>query len=157
MAYGNYYIPQNYTQPYPYQDRLSQMQTQDRIAQLQQQFAPQPQANSQQIIWVQGEAAAKSYMVAPGASVILMDIETTRFYIKTANNAGIPSMQTFEYTEVLPNQPTTPLQQTQPAPMPMPEDFTSKFVTKEEYDKVIDMVQKLAEKIGDNTNAESNI
>ena len=35
------------------------------------------------IIWVQGEAGAKSWAVAPGKSVMLMDSESNTFYIKS--------------------------------------------------------------------------
>lgn len=41
--------------------------------------------------WVQGEAAVKSYMVRPGMSVILLDMENpNRMYVKACNMAGVP-------------------------------------------------------------------
>lgn len=51
------------------------------------------------IQWVQGESAAKSWMVAPGCRVVLWDSENPVIYIKSADMAGIPSMRIFEYKE----------------------------------------------------------
>lgn len=52
------------------------------------------------ITWVQGEAGAKSYMVQPGTSALLMDSESQRFYIKTADQQGMPmQLRIFDYTE----------------------------------------------------------
>lgn len=63
----------------------------------------QMQLNS--IIWVQGEAGAKSYNnIGAGQSVILMDSENEGiFYIKTIDASGIPMpLRTFEYVEQTP-------------------------------------------------------
>ena len=42
------------------------------------------------INWVQGEAGAKSYAIAPGQSVLLVDSEKDVFYIKTSDASGMP-------------------------------------------------------------------
>lgn len=60
----------------------------------------QPQQETSTLNWVQGEAGAKSYMVRPGSSVILMDSEKDYFYIKAADVSGMPSLRVFEYKEV---------------------------------------------------------
>ena len=64
--------------------------------------APQyqaPQQNQQGgLIWVQGEAAAKSYMVAPGNTVQLWDSEEKVIYLKSADPSGMPSMKILDYT-----------------------------------------------------------
>ena len=44
----------------------------DQLSQLRQAYQPAP-PQQQGILWVQGEEAAKAYMVAPGATVLLMD------------------------------------------------------------------------------------
>ncbi len=75
--------------------------------QLQQSYAPQMQAPVQNqqagqnsIIWIQGEQAAKSYMVAPNTTVLLMDSESQRFYLKSSDASGMPQpLRVFEYTE----------------------------------------------------------
>lgn len=62
------------------------------------QFQP-PQQNQQGgLIWVQGEAAAKSYMVAPGNTVQLWDSEEKVIYLKSADPSGMPSMKILDYT-----------------------------------------------------------
>ena len=58
-----------------------------------------PQQNQQGgLIWVQGEAAAKSYMVAPGNTVQLWDSEEKVIYLKSADVSGMPSMKILDYT-----------------------------------------------------------
>lgn len=83
MAYNNYF-PAGY-QP-AYYPQQNQMQTQ------------QPQQINSGIIWVQGEAAAKSYPVAPNSSVPLWDSEADVIYIKSADMSGMPSLKILDYT-----------------------------------------------------------
>lgn len=85
MAYTPYfpqgYVPQGY---YPQQNN--------------------PQGNSFQngtssnLIWVQGEAGAKSYMVAPNQTVTLWDSEAQVIYLKSADASGMPSIKALDYT-----------------------------------------------------------
>ena len=83
---NNYYFPQGYQPAYYPQMQQPQMQV-------------QPQAQpSTDIKWVQGEAGAKSYMVAPNTSVTLWDSEAHTIYIKSANASGLPSMTIIDYT-----------------------------------------------------------
>ena len=65
-----------------------------------QQAQPQPpqQTTQQSLIWVQGEAGAKSYLVAPNSTVTLWDSEQSVIYIKSADAAGMPSIRTLDYT-----------------------------------------------------------
>ena len=60
----------------------------------------QQQQNNNGILWVSGEVGAKSYLVAPGTSVLLMDSDDTVFYLKTADQSGMPSLRTFKYSEI---------------------------------------------------------
>lgn len=55
------------------------------------------QNGTSSLIWVQGEAAAKSYPVQAGASVALWDSEADVIYIKSADMAGMPSMKVLDY------------------------------------------------------------
>jgi hypothetical protein len=83
MAYNNYfpgYQPMQMYQP-------------------QQMTPPQPQQQTQSsLIWVQGEGAAKSYLVAPGNTVALFDNESQTIYIKSADASGMPSIRILDYT-----------------------------------------------------------
>lgn len=79
MAYYNNGFPANY-QPM-YQPPVMQQQNQQTG-----------------LIWVQGEAAAKSYLVAPGSTVQLWDSEEKVIYLKSADASGMPSMKVLDYT-----------------------------------------------------------
>jgi len=93
MAYNNGF-PVTYQQMYPQYSYVPQ-QTITPVVQ------SQPvQTNDSGVIWVQGEAGAKSWVVPPGKSVMLMDSENSVFYIKTADNSGVPlPLRIFDYTE----------------------------------------------------------
>ncbi len=73
----------------------------------------QPQQNQQQsgIIWVQGEAGAKSYLVAPNSTVQLWDSETQTIYLKSADASGMPSMKILDY-KIREGNTTTPAPET---------------------------------------------
>lgn len=87
MAYFNGF-PATYQPIYPQNLQTQQMN-----------FGNQPQQAQQNgIIWVQGEAAAKSYMVAPGGTVQLWDSEEKVIYLKSADASGMPSIKILDYT-----------------------------------------------------------
>jgi hypothetical protein len=48
------------------------------------------QQSTSGIIWVQGEAGAKAYPLAPNNKVLLMDSENPVLYVKSVNANGIP-------------------------------------------------------------------
>ena len=61
-------------------------------------YQPQVQQQSSGPIWIQGEAAAKSYLVAPGTTVALWDSESQTIFLKSADASGMPSMKVLDYT-----------------------------------------------------------
>lgn len=89
------------------------------------------QASSNGIIWVQGEAGARAYIVTPGASILLMDSDAPRFYIKSADQSGVPSLRIFEYNEY--SQTAAPKSES--------------FATRAEYDALLEKYNELAAKI----------
>lgn len=91
MAYNNGF-PIGYQPYYPQYNMAAQNQQ-----------VQQPQSNG--IIWVQGEAGAKSYMVAPNNTVQLWDSESQTIYLKSADASGMPSMRILDYT-IRSNSPT---------------------------------------------------
>lgn len=120
---AGYPVYNNY--PQPYNDRLAQLQNQY------QQTVPvqsMQQPVNQGLLWVQGENAARSYLVAPNSTVLLMDSDASRFYLKSADNAGMPNLRIFEYTEVAQN--------AQKSLQTAPEDMDDKYVTREEYNSL---------------------
>lgn len=91
MAYNNYF-------PAGYQPMYYPQQNQVQGTQMSLPNQPQqPQINNG-IIWVQGEAAAKSYPIAPNSSVPLWDSEANVIYIKSADMSGMPSIKVLDYT-----------------------------------------------------------
>lgn len=141
--YGNF---QPYPQPYP--DRLAQIQNQY------QQAVNIPQSQTQQInqglLWVQGEAGAKSYLVAPNSTVLLMDSESSRFYLKSTDGAGMPSLRIFEYSEVL-NTPPNALQ----GQSDRIKELDDKYVTREEYDGLKRQYEAIMERLDSISNHNS--
>lgn len=121
----------------------------DQLAQLRQAAYPQQQTAQQTapIIWVQGEEAAKSYLCAPGNSVLLMDSEKSSFYIKTVDASGMPQpLRIFDYAErtAAQKQPTQTVQAQ-----------AGEFVTRAEFDALA--ADKPLTKKKENENAKSTV
>lgn len=112
-------FPTNYQQMYPQYNYIPQQPV----------IQTQPTTNDNGIIWVQGEAGAKSWAVAPGKSVMLMDSENSVFYIKTTDNSGIPlPLRIFDYTERT---------QRDAAPTEAVQVTNSQYVTKDELKEIL--------------------
>lgn len=130
MAYPNYY------NPYPQQ--MYQPPMPDQLAQLRQGQYPQVQTaqpQSSPMIWVQGEAAARSYMVAPGNTVMLMDSDASTFYLKTADGSGVPQpLRIFDYTE------RTAAPRTASA---APQAAGVEYVTRQEFDALAARIEEI--------------
>ncbi len=105
--FGNPYVG-GYQQPYytpPMADNLAQLRGQ--------------QMQTSSLIWVQGEAGAKSYLVGAGQTVALWDSESTTIYLKSVDASGVPSMRILDYKE------RTGTNQ--------PQAGTTEFVTRKEF------------------------
>lgn len=133
MAYNNGF-PISYQQMYQPYNYVQQPLTQQVI----QPQSTQP-VNDTGILWVQGEAGAKSWAVAPGKSVMLMDSESNTFYIKSSDNSGMPMpLRIFDYKERT-EQPV------QSSAIQHQELDTSKFVTWDDLDKRLNELFKQKE------------
>lgn len=123
-----YYNPY---QPYYPQYQQAGMQT------------PSPQQNNG-IVWVQGEAGAKSYMVAPNNTVQLWDSESQTIYLKSADASGMPSMRILDYT----------IRQNPSQSVPVaPQAQNADYPTREEFNALQSLVEGLKSKLelrGDN-------
>lgn len=132
----------NYGYQYPYYgaqppmaDNLAQLRmnaNQMQNAVTSQPMPSQPmQQQSSQIIWVSGEAGAKSYLVAPGNTVMLLDAENSVFYLKSADASGMPlPLRIFDYKER-----TTTAQQAFGGVMTGESVNLDNFVTREEFER----------------------
>ena len=98
-----------------------------------------PQNNG--IIWVQGEAGAKSYLVAPNNTVQLWDSESQTIYLKSADASGMPSMKVLDYTirESAQNGPNKAVQKS--------DEGTLAFATKEELRAVSDQIKVIQKQL----------
>lgn len=135
MAFNNGF-PMNYPQMYPQYNFVPQQQLNQPVVPQQQSVVQQ---NDSGILWVQGEAGAKSWAVAPGKSVMLMDSESNTFYIKSSDQSGMPMpLRIFDYTERNQQQPQSQVLQHKEQ-----EIDTSQFVTWKDFDK------RLTEKLQD--------
>lgn len=92
------------------------------------------------IIWVQGEAGAKSYLVAPNTTVQLWDSESQTIFLKSADASGMPSMKVLDYTirdsKISANNPVT-----------LSDDILSAYATKDEIKAVTEQITALKEKV----------
>lgn len=132
----------NYGYQYPYYgtqpamaDNLAQLrmnanQMQNAVAQPSMPSQPMQQQSSQ-IIWVSGEAGAKSYLVAPGNTVMLLDAENSVFYLKSADASGMPlPLRIFDYKER-----STAAQQAFGGSVTAESVNLENFVTREEFER----------------------
>lgn len=99
------------------------------------------------INWVQGEAGAKSYPVAPSQSVMLMDSENEVFYIKTVDASGMPlPLRIFDYKER--NAQEKEVEE-------VPQIDMSNYITREEFEKRINGINNSRK--GRNNNGKSSV
>ena len=112
-------------------------------------YQPVQQTQQNGIIWVQGEAGAKSYMVAPNSTVTLWDSENQTIYLKSADASGMPNIKTLDYTirEARNGANTASV---------LSDDKLSTFATKDEIKAVSDRISALAERVDQVTRREKD-
>lgn len=94
--------------------------------------------NANGIIWVQGEAGAKAYPIAPNTSLLLMDSESECFYIKTTDMSGMPlPLRTYHYEEVI-----TPKVEVSNQSFDM-----NAYVSKEDFERLEQRIDNLSSKL----------
>ncbi len=101
---------------------------------------PQPPKPTNDMIWVQGEAGAKAYLVAPNNTVTLWDSESQTIYIKSADMNGVPSMQVLDFT-YRNNAPQMPTEHACKC--------GDKFILKEDLKAVEDKIQEVMLRLSD--------
>jgi hypothetical protein len=83
-------------------------------------------------IWVQGEAGAKAYLVAPNNTVMLWDSENPIIYVKSADASGMPSMKILDFVERKPTEP---------------KNATDKYVTTDQFEMLKSELESLKKNI----------
>ena len=144
---NSYYQPQQvfYPQSGAVSDMLMQYKTpyQQQPYQMANPVPPPQQPQAQQnsdIIWVQGEAGAKAYLVAPNNTVTLWDSENSTIYIKSADASGVPSLRILDWVERREDEKRT----TQAHSCQCHENFVSKNDFKEIEDRVNSLQEEVS-------------
>lgn len=114
---------QNFQNPYA-------MQMQNLQNQIQNMNPFQQQGGNTQIQYVNGIESANAYQMAPNSSVLLMDSNLPRFYVKTTDAAGMADVKVFEFHEYVEQKPE-----------PMNPEM---FVTRQEFEELKQMIEKEA-------------
>jgi len=111
-----------------------------QMPQIQTPQMPQAAQNSS-LIWVQGEAGAKSYLVAPNSAVTLWDSEQNTIYVKSADSSGMPTLKILDYTIRNSSEPKIDITQ------------QKDYATKEDVSKEIKRLEEIIENIKDSLSA----
>lgn len=111
---------------------------------------------SNDMIWVQGLAGAKAYLVAPNTTVTLWDSENPVIYLKSCDMNGVPSMKILDVTERAETPPKSPSNEVEQSTKDFAlvddlngirKEFTHKYEELEGlYEKLSEKVDKLAVK-----------
>lgn len=109
---------------------------------------PQPMQNTN-IVWVQGEAGAKSYLVAPNTTVQLWDSENPVIYLKSADASGMPSMKILDYTVRGASEPRTSITERK-------DDFVTHTELRDLEDRLTRTIEELKEVKHESTRANAN-
>ena len=125
MAYFNGF-PATYQPVYPVQQPVMQTPQYSQ--------AQQP-AGGVSIVQIQGEAAAKSYLVAPNSTVQLWDTDAGVIYVKSADASGMPSMKVLDYT-------------VRGETVPAPAAPAVQYATKDEVNALAEKIKGLKDEIG---------
>lgn len=83
-----------------------------------------------QMIWVQGEAGAKAYVLPNGTTLPLWDSESQTIYIKSVDANGRPSMTILDYVD-------------RSAPVEKAEEEKIEYATKEQVDSLVEKINTL--------------
>ena len=86
------------------------------------------QNNNTNIVWTMGLESAKAYPLMPGRTLMLMDSESPRFFIKAVDSNGYATLKAYSF------------QEEQPIHTPSPVMASANWVTKEQLDAAINAI-----------------
>lgn len=139
MAMFNGGFPATYPQMYPqYQQPFQQVQNVQPLQTLQQSVAPQQPQNQSNIVWVEGEADARSFQLAPNTTMPLWDRNAQVIYYKSSDASGMPSLKILDYTIRDQNTGSNPLNGRNPVAV-------AEYVTKAEFDDLKAQFEKFSQ------------
>lgn len=94
------------------------------------QYYYSPMSVRNDIHWVQGISGAKAHYVEPGRSILLMDSEENKFYIKSTDGMGRPlPLRSFRYNEEMLE--TVDTRQSGSSE-------NNKYITKDDFNKILE-------------------
>jgi hypothetical protein len=165
MAYGNYapFYRGGFFNPMQTPTMPPMADNQNQFAQPYQppiQQAPQPitpptsptqtPQMSNDMIWVQGLAGAKAYLVAPNTTVTLWDSESETIYLKSCDSNGMPSMKILDIKERVENAPKSPSNEVDNSTKDFALADDLKVIHEElthKYEELEELFEKLSEKV----------
>ncbi len=100
----------------------------------------QQQSYQNNIIWVKGKENARSMQIPPNSTVILLDSEVGKFYIKTTDDIGLGKLRVFSYVEEPDNDSTN-------TSSSVPNIDLSNYVTKTELEEIVKEIKNNNESI----------
>lgn len=151
MVNQQYYYPQSTYNPIAYPQARNPTYYNQYVAGMQQlaENPPQSQPNSN-IIWIQGEAAAKAYICANGTTIALWDSEAQTIYIKSTDMNGRPTMTILDYVNRdAPTPPVVEAAATVTATTTPPQDYVTQTQLNELTDSFAAQIAELTKKLND--------
>ena len=133
-VYQPYYMPQTQVQPAYWQYNNQRNQAQQPQAQTAYQQQQQPTQMNNSMVWVQGEAGAKAYVLPNNTTLPLWDSEAQVIYIKSVDASGKPSMTILDYVD---------------RNAPVQEETKPEYVTMEQFDSLNNNYSSIAGQIND--------
>ena len=100
----------------------------------------QQQSYQNNIIWVKGKENARSMQIPPNSTVILLDSEVGKFYIKTTDDIGLGKLRVFSYVEEPDNDSVN-------TSSSVPNIDLSNYVTKTELEEIVKEIKNSNEPI----------
>ena len=97
----------------------------------------QQQVSQNNIVWVKGKENARSMQIPPNSTVILLDSEVGKFYIKTTDDIGLGRLRIFSYTE----EPDEDKSNTS-SESSLPNVDLSNYVTKNQLQEIVKEIRK---------------
>lgn len=128
MAFNPYYQNPYYPQPMP--DNLMQMR-QQQMMQPAPPSVPQNPVATGGVQWVSSEQEARGYLIAPNSAVALWDSTAPTVYLKQSDASGKPTLKIYDLVERA------------ETPRTAPQGKGVEFVTREEFDRLAELVGEL--------------
>ena len=129
-------------QPFNYSNNYNYNAYQQGISSPYNNFRSQYYTSQKQnnIIWVNGKENVNAIQLPPNSSILLMDSQNDKFYIKTTDDIGLGKIRTFNYKEEFDND--NKIVNSSPSQEKHDQIDLSNYVTKAELEKALKGMKK---------------